>query len=139
MLEYTCSVCGNTYKKVRSEEDCIKELKEVWGDCSPDECDIVCDDCYQIIIKDKEQRDNNSKIVDRYFEEMDSHCRKIIDGIFASGKTKPVEINGVLVSGYDSMVKCIQKSFCDSFLNQVGKMVSVEDIALGDRMNFVED
>jgi hypothetical protein len=47
---FTCAMCGETFVKARSEEEAVAECFEVFG-CTPatEECDVVCDDCWQSI------------------------------------------------------------------------------------------
>lgn len=45
---YECSMCGYI-GECRSEEDALSELKADFGDVDPKDCDVVCDDCWQMI------------------------------------------------------------------------------------------
>lgn len=46
--EYTCAVCGETYKKGWSDEDAFEEYQETFPDVPENEpMEVVCDDCYQ--------------------------------------------------------------------------------------------
>lgn len=44
---FVCAMCGGEFEKGLDEAEALAELKEVWGDISPDECDQVCDDCWE--------------------------------------------------------------------------------------------
>jgi protein involved in sex pheromone biosynthesis len=46
---FTCDNCGRTYKKERSDEEALKEAKEIFGDVINDikNLAVVCDDCYR--------------------------------------------------------------------------------------------
>lgn len=46
-------MCKETFIETVSEEKAKAELKEFFGDISTNECDIVCDDCWQKIRPDK--------------------------------------------------------------------------------------
>jgi len=51
--EYTCAICKGIFEKSTPEDEALAELKEFFGDVSPDDCDIVCDDCWEKIRPDK--------------------------------------------------------------------------------------
>lgn len=52
--KYTCSMCGETYEKEWSDEEADKECEELFGVTKADvACDVVCDDCFQLIRPDK--------------------------------------------------------------------------------------
>ncbi|MCK5604807.1 hypothetical protein KAR91_23155 [Candidatus Pacearchaeota archaeon] len=51
--KYTCALCKGVFEKTVPEDEALAELKEFFGDISVDECDIVCDDCWQKIRPDK--------------------------------------------------------------------------------------
>ena len=51
MDTYKCAVCGGVFEKGLTEEEAQAELKENFGDIPVSECDIVCDDCYQEIVR----------------------------------------------------------------------------------------
>lgn len=44
---YTCTACGETYDKGRSDEDAMMESKTLWGDLPKDELVVICDDCFE--------------------------------------------------------------------------------------------
>lgn len=44
---YTCSACGNTYDKGRSDDDAMQESKTLWGDIDPADLCVICDDCFE--------------------------------------------------------------------------------------------
>jgi rubredoxin len=45
--EYRCAVCGMVYEKGQTDEEAEEELHNTFGaDVEPEDCDIVCDDCY---------------------------------------------------------------------------------------------
>lgn len=58
--EYTCAVCGETFTKIRSDAEAMDEARGNFGPVTPDECSLVCDDCYNSIMRwlDKVQRSN---------------------------------------------------------------------------------
>ena len=45
--EFQCAVCGKTFIKALSEEEALLELQDNFGECSTDNCDLVCNDCYK--------------------------------------------------------------------------------------------
>ena len=45
--EYQCAICGNIYKKGRSDEEAEKEVKEIWGEIPQNERAVICDDCFK--------------------------------------------------------------------------------------------
>ena len=46
MATFVCAMCGGKFEE-GDEAEALAELKEIWGDISPDECDQVCDDCWE--------------------------------------------------------------------------------------------
>lgn len=46
--EYICAVCGEIFEKGQSDEDALEELNKNYPDFSQEECELVCEDCYQI-------------------------------------------------------------------------------------------
>jgi len=50
---YRCSVCGNKYRKTRSDRKAMREAQKFWPGIKKEDCGIVCDDCYQKIRPDK--------------------------------------------------------------------------------------
>ena len=48
--EYKCAVCQNVYEKGQTDEEAQVELENNFGHFELEECDIVCDDCYKIIM-----------------------------------------------------------------------------------------
>lgn len=46
--EYKCDMCGGVFEKSWSDKEAAKELEDVWGGkFEPDDCGVVCDDCYK--------------------------------------------------------------------------------------------
>lgn len=45
--EYRCANCHNVYEKTWTDEESMAECRELFGDFTPDECVVVCDDCFQ--------------------------------------------------------------------------------------------
>lgn len=50
---YTCAMCGGVFEKSTPEDEALAELKEFFGDVSTEDCDVVCDVCWQEIRPDK--------------------------------------------------------------------------------------
>ena len=49
--DYTCSMCGETYERPISDEEAFEETKENFGSSvQPEDCAIVCDDCYKKVM-----------------------------------------------------------------------------------------
>jgi len=48
---YTCAGCHGDFEKTRTEEECLEEVREVFGrEMNPDDDVLVCDDCFQEIM-----------------------------------------------------------------------------------------
>lgn len=47
MKEFTCVMCGGTFKESTKEKDAIAEMRENFGDIKKEDCGIVCNDCYE--------------------------------------------------------------------------------------------
>ena len=47
--EYTCAMCKGVFKKGQSDEEAMAETRENFGDTKQEDCDIVCDGCYEQI------------------------------------------------------------------------------------------
>ena len=46
MSTYTCAMCGHV-DECRPEEETEAELKAEFGDVSKEDCEQVCDDCWE--------------------------------------------------------------------------------------------
>jgi hypothetical protein len=47
---YTCAVCEGTFESGREDNAvALAEKNALWGDVPMEECDVVCDDCWQKI------------------------------------------------------------------------------------------
>ncbi len=44
---FTCAVCHCVFDNKGTEEDGDKELSEFFPDTPKEECDVVCDDCWE--------------------------------------------------------------------------------------------
>lgn len=44
---FTCAVCRETFEKGWSDEEAREELGETFPDFEPQDCELVCDDCYK--------------------------------------------------------------------------------------------
>lgn len=47
MPTYTCAICKGVFEQVLSDEEAKEQLKEEFPGFEPEDCDIVCDECYQ--------------------------------------------------------------------------------------------
>lgn len=45
--EYECAMCGGVFEKGWTDEEAAKELSEVFIGYTPDDSELVCDDCYR--------------------------------------------------------------------------------------------
>lgn len=47
--KFTCSICGETYDKLWSDDEANKEAEELWGVENAsinDDMAVICDDCW---------------------------------------------------------------------------------------------
>jgi len=49
MKTYVCAKCKEEFRYGWTEEEALAEKNEIWGTISLRECDLVCDDCWDII------------------------------------------------------------------------------------------
>ncbi len=50
--QFKCAVCGNVYEKGLTEDEALAQLNEEFGGIfTPDDCELVCDDCYNKMFK----------------------------------------------------------------------------------------
>lgn len=48
---YTCSACGKTFTKDRPDAEAKAEFEKRWGiPFNPQEVDVVCDDCFKLMV-----------------------------------------------------------------------------------------
>lgn len=45
---YKCAICKGKFIKGQTDEEAERELKENYPGYSIEECELVCDDCYNI-------------------------------------------------------------------------------------------
>lgn len=50
MDTYKCSLCGKTYKYAWSKEEAINEKNKNFGNIPIEDCAIICDPCYKIMM-----------------------------------------------------------------------------------------
>lgn len=48
---YTCEDCGGTFDKERTDEEAWIESAEIWGYLDPAEAAVVCDDCFEALMR----------------------------------------------------------------------------------------
>lgn len=49
---YQCADCHGTFEMAISDEEAKEEFKKLWGfNPPPDQTAIVCDDCYEALLK----------------------------------------------------------------------------------------
>jgi hypothetical protein len=46
--EFRCFICKEVFEKGFTDEEALAELNANHPGMSPDECDLVCDDCYKM-------------------------------------------------------------------------------------------
>ncbi len=44
--QYTCTICKGIFDKGWSDEEAAAEKEEIFGSVPLEECDLVCDDCF---------------------------------------------------------------------------------------------
>lgn len=49
---YVCDECGETYEAGWSDEEAIAEMKKEFGDIPKEDRAIVCDHCYNQLMKE---------------------------------------------------------------------------------------
>jgi len=47
METFVCYLCGGTFPKGTPGEEALAELKQYFGDVSPENCELVCDECWE--------------------------------------------------------------------------------------------
>ena len=45
--EFKCAMCKGIFEKAWSEEESLAELKSYFGEISKEDCEVICDDCFQ--------------------------------------------------------------------------------------------
>lgn len=48
---FTCTVCRGTFKKAWTDEEAVDELKSQFPKSDPDDCVLVCDDCFKRMMR----------------------------------------------------------------------------------------
>lgn len=43
---YVCAMCGETCEKGLTDEEALEQLNDEFPGWEPEDCDLVCDDCY---------------------------------------------------------------------------------------------
>lgn len=53
--EFKCAMCGGVFEKSLTDEEAFEEYKKNFPEeaAKSDEHDIVCDDCYKVIMEDR--------------------------------------------------------------------------------------
>ena len=49
--DYECAECHGIYEKAWSDEEAIQEKEALFPNVNIEDCEIVCDDCFNNIIK----------------------------------------------------------------------------------------
>lgn len=53
--KFTCAACGETFDKELSDEEAEAQLEDEFPGFTPDDCDIVCDDCFKKIMEQADE------------------------------------------------------------------------------------
>lgn len=48
--EFKCAMCKKHFEKTCSEEEAVAELQKTFPGFTPDDCDVVCDDCFNLFM-----------------------------------------------------------------------------------------
>jgi hypothetical protein len=48
---FTCACCGRSFKRNWSDEEAAAELGQRFPGFEPDDCALVCDDCYKALLR----------------------------------------------------------------------------------------
>jgi len=51
--KFVCFVCRQTFTKKLSDKEALEQLEEQFGDWDVNDCELVCEDCFNKIIKSK--------------------------------------------------------------------------------------
>jgi len=86
--EYQCYICKGIFEKGQSDEEAVKELDSVFPLFTPDESELVCDDCYHDILKVKDTSSNNEK------KEICPYCTNGFIGVGRKGNLLPCDVCG---------------------------------------------
>jgi hypothetical protein len=46
----TCALCGDKFNPAWTDEEALVEMRKNFGDVDRDQIEVVCDDCYQIMV-----------------------------------------------------------------------------------------
>lgn len=64
--QYTCAQCGETFDKGWSDDEALAELGTTWA-IPIEDCAIVCDDCYNMMMNpDKFRKNARKDLADMY-------------------------------------------------------------------------
>ena len=101
---YVCALCGGEFEKTTADDEAMAECREIFGAVEPEECDIVCDDCFQKI--DPRRIASDDQVRDRAVVElMTTNCwPRAFAEIFLDNFT--VDLNRKLFDGTSSP-KCV--------------------------------
>lgn len=44
---YKCAACGGVFEKTRTDDEAMAETRSHFGNIRPEECVILCDDCFR--------------------------------------------------------------------------------------------
>ena len=93
--EYECANCHNIYEKGWSDEEALKETKEIWGEIPESEQAVICDDCFnkrtmpEIIQIGKEyQMTPNKQLI---FETNDEAAEYFFEKVLGGNRMLPVK------------------------------------------------
>ena len=47
--EYQCAMCHNTYERILTDEETLKEKNMLFSDVDVKDCKLICDECFNIL------------------------------------------------------------------------------------------
>ena len=50
--EFRCAMCGGVFEKGNSDEEALEELNGNFPNIDIDDCELVCEDCYNKMIEE---------------------------------------------------------------------------------------
>jgi hypothetical protein len=57
--QFTCARCKRTFDKTRSDAEADQERLELWGNVPMEECDVICEECFQDVVAWMADRPND--------------------------------------------------------------------------------
>ncbi len=57
-MSFTCNICKGIFEKELSDEEAEEQLKEEFPGWTTDQCDLICDDCYNELYEKSEGKED---------------------------------------------------------------------------------